>query len=657
MLPKLTTVSLYLLIALILTPNAKADTDWSLVDLLEMKVYSVHKSDTDYFTTPAAVTLITRDDIKNSSARNVPDLLVSVPGLYTFQHQSNLSSVGIRDDAQVFVSTSLVLLDGTPIYSIITGGPEFQTLGLTLDDIERIEIIRGSGGNSWGANASSGVINIITRNAENITGTKISLSTSSRSTHSSYLQHDISHQAFHGYISLGYEHDPGFDNDADNESNYSRKFLRLRGDFEDQRWKIMSSFSATYNGNQDENFYSHSAGDHEDTENVRRSNLLLIMQAQYHIDNQDTVTLQSSLSQDDAERRFLPADYYIFLRDMELRYMRSWTEQNTTHTTLNHRSYDIEIDDLTPTLYGYDPNEEEIYLTAFGFNHIYQLSDAVALDFGGRAEDYSILNETLYSPAGRISFESSESLFFWGSYTKSYQFPNYVQYANYLIIDGTPPPLYLRGSTTLDAEENDDYGVGIRWKNDKNLIDLAIFYKETEGQIRSDSSKITLVPGPPASLTLPYTNTIDVISKGWEASWTRYFSVNQVSTLDITYFTSAAEISGAEDSPRSYSFVPEYKVSWTHRMSIGEKIELSSALIWYDRYASENINGIFAEPNWIDPHYRLDANVKYLLTDNVSFDLGAKNIFSREKEANYPISTQHPEDIEPSLHITLNVDI
>lgn len=631
--------------------------DISLVDLLNLKVYSVHKSSSDFFTTAAAVSIITRQDIENSSAQNVSDLLVSTPGLYTFQHQSNLSSTGIRDDAQVFVSTSLVLLDGIPIYSVITGGPEFHALALALSDIERIEIIRGSGGNSWGANASSGIINIITRHAEEVIGSNGHVSVSSRLERSLTLQYGFSGTDFNGYFTLGLNNDPGFENEANNESQYKRRFIRFRGDLVVDNWSFLSNVSVVSYGSLDEDFFTHAGGVHTNTSRTESLNTHVSFQGDYQFDNEDKFSIQTSYKVDDIERRFLPADYDTTQLDIELRFKKYWEENNVTHLTSNYRAYDIAIVDYIPNLYGYDPNEKEITLTSIGVNHIMLLTEKFSLEFGGRIEDYSILKDTLYSPGTRASYKVTDSFFIWGNYTRSYQFPNFVQYSNYLYLTGIPSPLYLRGSTELDAEENNDYGFGARWKGDKDLLDFTMFYKETIGQIRSDNTQITDDPGLPLTRTLPYTNTVDVDSEGVELTWTHHLTDDHFFKIDLTYFTSEAFLSAAAVSPTSYSFVPDYKVSWTHHIGITDNITFRSALTWYNEFPSENINGIFADPNMIDSHMRLDANLKYAYTDELTIDFGVKNILSNDEEALYPISTQHPEKVEPSVHISAQFEL
>ena len=94
----------------------------SMDELMQVKVVSVHKETEAFITTPAAVYVITREDIAMSAAESIPDLLVRVPGMNVFQSRRHNASVGIRDDTQKFFSTSLVLLDGVPFYWPITGG-------------------------------------------------------------------------------------------------------------------------------------------------------------------------------------------------------------------------------------------------------------------------------------------------------------------------------------------------------------------------------------------------------------------------------------------------------------------------------------------------------------------------------------------------------
>src|SRR5262249_32154142 len=121
----------------------------------------------------AAIFVITQEDIQNSGAINIPDLLRMVPGVYVAQINANTWAITARGLNERFSNELLVLLDGRSVYSPATGGVFWDVLDLPMSDIERIEVIRGPGGSIWGANAVNGVVNIISKSASHTHGAMI----------------------------------------------------------------------------------------------------------------------------------------------------------------------------------------------------------------------------------------------------------------------------------------------------------------------------------------------------------------------------------------------------------------------------------------------------------------------------------------------------
>jgi iron complex outermembrane recepter protein len=145
-------------------------TEQSLEDLMNIEVTSVSKTKETLSRTASAVFVISPEDISRSGARNIPDLLRMVPGMDVSQINDNTWAISARGFNGRFSNELLVLLDGRPLYTQTFGGVFWEVLELPLDDIERIEVIRGPGGSIWGSNAVNGVINIITKKASETHG-------------------------------------------------------------------------------------------------------------------------------------------------------------------------------------------------------------------------------------------------------------------------------------------------------------------------------------------------------------------------------------------------------------------------------------------------------------------------------------------------------
>jgi iron complex outermembrane recepter protein len=147
----------------------------SLEQLGDVEVTTTSKEPEQVWRTPAAIYVLTQDDIRRSGATSIPEVLRLVPGVEVARLDSDHWSIGIRGFGAVLASKLLVLIDGRSVYTPLFAGVYWQVQATPLEDIERIEVIRGPGGTIWGANAVDGVINIITKNAKETRGSMVAL--------------------------------------------------------------------------------------------------------------------------------------------------------------------------------------------------------------------------------------------------------------------------------------------------------------------------------------------------------------------------------------------------------------------------------------------------------------------------------------------------
>jgi iron complex outermembrane recepter protein len=143
----------------------------TLEQLGQITVTSVSKEPEEVWQTPAAIYVLTHDDLVRSGATSIADALRLAPGVEVARIDSSRNwVVGIRGFGDQFSKSLLVLIDGRSLYTPLFGGVHWSLQNMLLDDIDRIEIIRGPGSTVWGANAVDGVINIITRPASQTSG-------------------------------------------------------------------------------------------------------------------------------------------------------------------------------------------------------------------------------------------------------------------------------------------------------------------------------------------------------------------------------------------------------------------------------------------------------------------------------------------------------
>jgi iron complex outermembrane receptor protein len=139
-------------------------------DLMNIEVTSVSRKEQKMSQAAAAIFVITQEDIQRSSATNIPDLLRMVPGMDVSQINANTWAVSARGFNDQFSDKLLVLIDGRAVYTPLLGGVNWDTQDVPLEDIDRIEVIRGPGATLWGANAVNGVINVVTKRAADTQG-------------------------------------------------------------------------------------------------------------------------------------------------------------------------------------------------------------------------------------------------------------------------------------------------------------------------------------------------------------------------------------------------------------------------------------------------------------------------------------------------------
>jgi len=136
----------------------------------ESTIFSASRHEEKVSRTAAAVLVLSQDDIRRSGATSIPDALRLVPGLDVAQINANSWAISARGFNDRSANKMLVLMDGRTLYHPVFSGTLWHTKDTLLEDVERIEVIRGPGAAMWGSNAVNGVINIITRSAKDSSG-------------------------------------------------------------------------------------------------------------------------------------------------------------------------------------------------------------------------------------------------------------------------------------------------------------------------------------------------------------------------------------------------------------------------------------------------------------------------------------------------------
>jgi iron complex outermembrane receptor protein len=142
----------------------------SLEELMDIEITSVSKRPENLSEAASAVQVITQEDIRRSGATSLPEALRLATNLQVAQSSTREWAISARGFNATFANKLLVMIDGRTVYTPLYSGVFWDAQHVLLEDVDRIEVISGPGGTLWGSNAVNGVINIVTKSAEETQG-------------------------------------------------------------------------------------------------------------------------------------------------------------------------------------------------------------------------------------------------------------------------------------------------------------------------------------------------------------------------------------------------------------------------------------------------------------------------------------------------------
>ncbi|MGH9727869.1 MAG: TonB-dependent receptor plug domain-containing protein [Candidatus Acidiferrales bacterium] len=226
----------------------------SLEQLGNVEVTTASKEPEEVWKTSAAIYVITQEDIRRSGATTLPEVLRMVPGVEVGQADTDHWSVSIRGFGAVLDSKILVLIDGRSVYTPLFAGVYWEAQLTPLEDIERIEVIRGPGGAIWGANAVDGIINIITKSSRDTHGTLVSAGGGNADQGTGTVRYGAGNDRGFNYrvYGTGFSRSPEFHSDGNNFDDWRMGQAGFRAD-----WNKNTRDSFTIQGN----IYDDAAGE------------------------------------------------------------------------------------------------------------------------------------------------------------------------------------------------------------------------------------------------------------------------------------------------------------------------------------------------------------------------------------------------------------
>lgn len=427
--------------------------DLSLEDLMEMEITSVSKKAERLQDVPSSIYVLTSEDIRKSGATTLHEMLRLIPGYWGVQDQySNVrSSVRHSPTLNAIDGTMLFLLDGTPMQDLMSSTFYFQNFDIPLSEIDRIELIRGSGGTVYGANSATGVINIFTKSPEKYDGITAEaegaapgyVATSLRAGGKIGEKFALSGYSKFRYFS-GFESMAGVDengnatvDESDFDENYDESVYYSFGAKMNLDLSASSKLSARlhYNGrnqyeytNSYERDFVFTRDDRIYGQDVTASRLVANLRYDHTMSENHSLFVRASTNYEndlyEAAGGLMVNNGII---DFEIQDNLSFGI-NDLSFGLNYRIANFDIHDINdPEYIGYvDPKSTESLKGAFVQNKFGFLDSKLNLTLGVKAENYSLINDKYYfSPMAKLAAVINEDFTVWGGFTRSYTTPGF----------------------------------------------------------------------------------------------------------------------------------------------------------------------------------------------------------------------------------------
>ncbi|NOY42625.1 MAG: TonB-dependent receptor [Planctomycetes bacterium] len=507
-----------------------ADKDLSLLSrvnvaapMLATEVTTVSRQKSTLGRTPAAVFVITNEMIRRSGARSVPEALRLAPGVQVARVSAGRWAISIRGFSGVFANKLLVQIDGRSVYTPLFAGVFWDAQDVLLEDVDRIEVIRGPGATVWGANAVNGVINILTKSASETQGlfAETGGGTFERGFASARYGGQLSENADYRVYGKWFDRTSATFSGTNQDDNLQMGQAGFRMDWTPTDSDLVTFQGDTYEGTNGGQaniaipvfpFTEERVGD--DVYRGRNS----ILRWTHTIDDDTDWSLQ--LYYDRTERRFVRLDLNEDRDTYDLDYQVRWRAQN--HRLIAGFGYRLTEDNNENDPFRFpltNPTRSDNLFSYFIQDEIELRQDELYATIGSKFQhnDYTGFE---YQPTARLLWAPSPRRMAWLSVSRAVRTPSRLEEDyEFLLVPSFGVPVFPRfqGNPNLNAEQLIAYEAGVRSQPvDYFSWDFSVFYNDYDGLI--DFAAGAPFAGPPPLVYVPvlFSNSTNSEAYGFE---------------------------------------------------------------------------------------------------------------------------------------------
>ncbi len=601
----------------------------SLEDLMDIKVTSVSKKEEKLSRTTAAIFVISSEDIRRSGATNIPDLLRMAPGVDVEQINANSWAISIRGFNSRYSNKVLVLIDGRTVYSPYFSGVFWDQLEMPLEDIDRIEVIRGPGGTVWGANAMNGVINIITKSSKDTKGGLITAEGGSQTKGAGEAQYggqagpNATYRVFGSYFDVGNSFAPpgGLADD-----HWQRSHAGFRTDWTNSRNDTVTTEGDLFANQENQNTAAIGVGPSAEglTQIVQAAGGNLSAVWDHTLAGGSQTSLQGYFQ--DYRRTDFGSPATVRTFDLDFQHHLTVGDRNDVVWGFGYRS------DALATGVGYlvatTPPTQSLNLFNVFLQDDIRITEALSITLGAKLEHHTytgLENE----PSVRMLWAPPASRYsVWAAASRAIREPSRIEEGLRLVGETFPispiaeEEILLLGNPNVQAERLTDYELGYRFEVTKTLsFDAATFLSFYRDLSTINVNAPVIFPGTPTVIDAPlmYTNNGHGLNYGGELSVnykiTSFWRISPGysylhATLWQTPGAQAAMVAMiATDFPQNMSQVRS-------QLNLSSKTEFDQSLYYTVRLPGASIPG----------HARLDVRLGRRIGEMAEISLVGQNL-------------------------------
>ena len=622
-------------------------TEMSLEALMNIEVTSVSKKPQKKAEAAAAIFVISNTDLKRWGVTNIPEALRRVPGVQVARIDANKWAITARGFNGRFANKLLVLVDGRSVYTPLFAGVYWEANEVMLEDVERIEVIRGPGGTLWGANAVNGVINIITKSAADTQGSVVTAGVGNEekgfteTRHGGETSDGKSYRVYAkarsvdtgGSINTGYlppaAHDDnriaqtGFRMDW---SNDTADTYTVQGDYYEGKGGQQLLIATAPAPVVDDAEYSGGNLTGRWTRQTGKDSSLTV-QAYY-----DYVSRESAALFEDRHTLDVEVEHHSVLKGV--------------HDVVWGLNYRHILDDTEPTsIFSLDPAERHVNLYGVFLQDDISLWDNKAkLTLGSKFEhnDFSGFEA---QPSVRLAWLTDAGNTVWGAVSRTVRTPARGEHdVNLAIIPPAPapPPLIISGNDKFKSETMIAYEVGYRFTPSDNItVDTTAFYN------KYDVLRTTEFTSPVPPLTATFVNDMEGHTHGIEVD--THWRVNNRLDINANYSWLAVDLDLIKGSRDSISLSqedasPQHQANIWIASDLGNDVELDAGVRFVGSLET------FGFPK-TDSYVAVDARLGWSPRENIDLSLIGQNLFdSAHSEFNPDFIFSIPTEVERSIY-------